>query len=228
MTPADLLAFARGPALWVSLAVLAAGSLWRIAGILRLGGRPDLSEPRSTRLLAGAMRGVFARMVPRAEFRRRGKLGVWNGYVYHLGLAAIAFGYLPHIGFIERLTGLAWPPLPEPAVYVCVGLTFVSLFIALMERVTDPVRRLLSGLDDYFSWFVVVLPLATGMVALHQSYAPGAAAAPALYPLPLAIHLLSVELLFLWLPFGKLAHAFLVFASRGVTGAALARKGAAL
>jgi hypothetical protein len=39
---------------------------------------------------------------------------------------------------------------------------------------------------------------------------------------------LSVELLFLWLPFGKLAHAFLVFASRGVTGAALTRKGAAL
>ena len=49
-----------------------------------------------------------------------------------------------------------------------------------------------------------------------------------LYPLPLAIHLLSVELLFLWLPFGKLAHAFLVFMSRGVTGIALARKGAAL
>jgi nitrate reductase gamma subunit len=102
-------------------------------------------------------------------------------------------------------------------VYVCVGLTFVSLFIALMERLGDPVRRLLSGFDDYFSWCVVVLPLATGMIAIQQSD-----------PLPLAIHLFSVELLFLWLPFGKLAHAFLVFASRGVTGAALTRKGAAL
>lgn len=40
--------------------------------------------------------------------------------------------------------------------------------------------------------------------------------------------LLSVELLFLWLPSGKLAHAFLAFMSRGVTGIALARKGAAL
>jgi nitrate reductase gamma subunit len=223
-----LLEIARGPALWASLAVLAAGSLWRIAGILRLGSRPDLSTPRSTRWLAGAMRGIFARMIPRAEFRHRGKLGVWNGYVYHLGLAVIVFGYLPHIRFIERLTGLAWPPLPGPVVYVCVGLTFVSLFIALLERVTDPVRRLLSGFDDYFSWFVVVLPLATGMIVIHQSYAPGATLTPALDPLPLAIHLLSVELLFLWLPFGKLAHAFLVFASRGVTGAALTRKGAAL
>jgi nitrate reductase gamma subunit len=228
VTAVGLLEFARGPALWASLAVLLAGSLWRIIAILRLGAAPDLSEPRSTRLLAGAMRGIFARMIPRREFRRRGKLGVWNGYVYHLGLAVVVFGYLPHIRFVERLTGLAWPPLPEPVVYVCVGLTFASLLIALMERLADPVRRLLSGFDDYFSWCVVLLPLATGMIVIQQSYAPGAAPAPALDPLPLAIHLLSVELLFLWLPFGKLAHAFLVFASRGVTGAALARKGAAL
>jgi nitrate reductase gamma subunit len=217
MTAVELLQFARGPALWASVAVLLAGSLWRIAGIVRLGAKPDLSEPRSTRLFAGAMRGIFARMVPRVEFRLRKKLSFWNGYVYHVGLAVIVFGYLPHIHFAERLTGLAWPPLPDPVVYVCVGLTFVSLFIALMERLTDPVRRLLSGFDDYFSWAVVVLPLATGMIAIQQSD-----------PLPLAIHLLSVELLFVWLPFGKLAHAFLVFASRGVTGAALARKGAPL
>jgi nitrate reductase gamma subunit len=227
MTAMELLEFARGPALWASLAVLIAGSLWRVAGIFRLGTKPDLSEPRSTRLLAGAMHGIFARMLPRKAFQHRDKLGVWNGYVYHVGLAVIVFGYLPHIGFVERLIGMAWPPLPEPVVYLFVGVTFVSLLIALMERLTDPVRRLLSGFDDYFSWFVVFLPLATGMLAI-ESYAPGAAGAPPLYPLPLAIHLLSVELLFLWLPFGKLAHGFLVFASRGVTGAALARKGAAM
>ena len=223
-----LLEFARGPALWSSVAVLIAGSLWRVAGILRLGAAPDLSEPRDTRLLAGAMRGILARMVPRTEFRRRAKLGVWNGYVYHVGLAVIVFGYLPHIHFAERLAGLAWPPLPEPVVYLFAGLTIVSLLVALMERLTDPVRRLLSGFDDYFSWFVVMLPLATGMIAIHQSYAPGAVPAPPLDPPPLAVHLLSVELLLAWLPFGKLAHAFLAFASRGVTGAALARKGAPL
>ncbi len=38
-------------------------------------------------------------------------------------------------------------------------------------------------------------------------------------PLPVAIHLLSFELLLVWLPFGKLAHAFLVFVSCGMTGA---------
>lgn len=226
--PMDLLEFARGSALWFSLFVLVSGSAWRIIAIFRLGTKPDLSEPRSTRRFAGALRGIFVRMIPRTEFRRGGKLGVFTGYAYHLGLAAIVFGYLPHIVFVERLTGFAWPSLPEPLVYLAVGLTFVGLLMVLLERLTHPVLRLLSGLDDYFSWCVVFLPLLTGMAAASGSYLRPALGGAPLYPLPLAIHLLSVELLFLWLPFGKLAHAFLVFFSRAVTGVALARKGAAL
>ena len=213
----DLLDLARGPALWLSLAVLFGGSAWRITAIWRLGSRPDLSEPRETRLLAGALRGIFVRMLPRKDLSRSGTLGYLNGYLYHLGLAVIVFCYLPHIRFVERLAGLSWPALPAPVVYVAAGITFVSLFLALLERLTDPVRRLLSGFDDYFSWFVVFLPLATGMIAIDQSD-----------PLPVSVHLLSVELLFVWLPFGKLGHAFLVFFSRGITGAALARKGASI
>jgi len=228
MSGLALLEFSRGPALWLSLAVLAAGSLWRIAGILRLGARPDLSEPRGTRLFAGAMRGVLARMVPHAAMRRATGLASWNAYLYHAGLAVLVLGYRPHIEFIRRLTGLAWPALPEPVVFVFVGCVFVPLFLALLMRLDDPVRRLLSGFDDYFSWIVVMLPMFTGMAVISLSYADGAPAAVPPYPLPVALHLLSVELLFVWLPFGKLAHTFLVFASRGVTGAALARKGAAL
>ena len=224
----SLLEFARGPALWFSLFVLVAGSAWRVIAIFRLGTKPDLSEPRSTQRFAGALRGIFARMIPGKEFRRGGKLSVFGGYFYHLGLAVIVFGFLPHIAFIQRLTGLAWPPLPESLFYLAVGITFVALLMVLFERLTHPVLRLLSGFDDYFSWFVVFLPLLTGMAAASGSYTQTALGAAPLYPLPLAIHLLSVELLFLWLPFGKLAHAFLVFLSRGATGVALARKGAAL
>lgn len=224
----SLLELARGPALWTSLAVLAVGTIWRVLAIWRLGARADLSVPRETRPLAGALRGIVVHMMPRQDVSRGTALAYFNGYVYHLGLAVIVFGYLPHIHFAERLTGLAWPALPEPVVFIAVGLTFVSLFLALLERLTDPVRRLLSSFDDYFSWFVVFLPLATGMIAIHQSYPAGAAPIPPLDPLPLAVHLLSVELLLVWLPFGKLGHAFLVFFSRGTTGAALSRKGAAI
>jgi len=222
-----LLEFARGPALWISLLVMIAGSLWRVVAIFRLGTRPDHSEPRSAGRLAGILRGIFARMIPRKEFRSA-MPRIFNGYLYHLGLAVIAFGFLPHIQFIERLTGLRWPALPAPVMYVAAALTIVALLMALQDRLGDPVLRLLSGFDDYFSWFVVFLPLLTGMAAM-SGWSPQAASGEApVYPLALAVHLLSVELLFLWLPFGKLSHAVLVFFSRGVTGAALARKGAAI
>ncbi len=227
MTAMGLLEFARGPALWLSLLVMFIGSAWRVIVIYRLGARPDLSEPRSTRWFAGAMRGIFGRTVRRSEFRRGGKLGAVNGYIYHIGLAVIAFGYLPHILFVERLTGLAWPALPDWLIYVAAGPTAIALLMVLYERLADPVLRLLSDRDDYFSWLVVFLPLLTGMGAVSEWSPQTSTGGAPLYPLPLAIHLLSVELLFLWLPFGKLGHAFLVFFSRGVTGAALARKGAA-
>lgn len=117
----ELLDFARGPALAASLAILASGIAWRLFGIARIPRRPDFSEPRSTATAAGAMRGILSRMLPYREFRSAATFSAANGYVYHIGLALIAFAY--------------------------------------------------------------------------------------------------------WLPFGKLAHAFLVFVSRGTTGAAAAHRG---
>ena len=93
-----------------------------------------------------------------------------------------------------------------------------GLIAALAARLSDGVLRLLSNFDDYFSWAVTMLPLLTGMALLPM---------PA-EPVPLAIHLLSLELLLVWLPFGKLAHAALVFVSRWRTGADFTRKGAAV
>lgn len=223
----DLLEFARGPALWLSLAILFFGSAWRMIGIFRLKSKADFSEPWSTRLMSGAVGMMIGRMIPKKEFRNTEKIGTFIAYFYHIGLAVIVFGFLPHIYFIERLTGMSWPALPAPVVYVAVAITFVAMILILMERLTDGVLRLLSNFDDYFSWFVTFLPLVTGMVVIDHPFPAGVAPEPPPAPVLLAIHLLSVELLFIWLPFGKLSHAFLVFVSRGLTGAAFARKGAA-
>lgn len=222
----ELLEFARGPALAAALAIMFAGSAWRLFGIFRLARKPDHSEPRSTALWAGRLRGIVSRMWPHPEFRSSTTLATTNGYVYHVGLAIIVFSYLPHIRFIERLTGVHWPPLPEPVFYIAAAFTIVSLFVALLYRLTDPVLKLLSNFDDYFSWFVVMFAVLTGMLAIQHPFRPGAPFPPPGQPVLVAIHLLAVELLLIWLPFGKLAHAFLVFVSRGTTGAAMARKGA--
>ena len=212
-----LLEFARGPELTVSLAVLIAGTLWRLG---RLAGRPappDLSEPRGS-AAAGALRGIVHRFWPHPRFGAKIGFSTAIGYIYHLGLAVIVFTFLPHIQFIQKLTGLHWPALPDPVTYFAGALTTAALIIVLIQRRGDPVKRMLSRFDDYFSWFVTFLPVITGMALIGidpDSVSPAIAA-----------HLLSVELLLVWFPFGKLMHAITAFWSRGITGAKYARRGA--
>jgi nitrate reductase gamma subunit len=213
----DLLEFARGPALAVSTAVFGVGLAWRVYAIFRRPLRADHSEPRRHDLAAGGLRAIFAKMLPPRNVKIRGA-AMANAYAYHVGLALVAFGFAPHIEFIERHLGVGWPALPDAVTYVAAGVAIVGLLEALVARLTDPVLRLLSNFDDHFSWFVTVLPLVTGM-ALLPAPAP---------PLWVAIHLLSLELLLVWLPFGKLAHAALVFFSRWRTGVDFTRKGAAI
>jgi nitrate reductase gamma subunit len=95
----------------------------------------------------------------------------------------------------------------------------LALFLAvLFRRVTNPVMRMLSNFDDYFSWFITMLVLGTGLAATAHIGAP--------YQTLLALHILSFDALLVWFPFGKLMHAFYIFPSRAINGALLARKGA--
>ena len=221
-----LLEFARGPALVVSVAVLVLGVAWRLYAIFRRPVPVDFSESRSTALASAALRAVFSRMWPRRTFRNRSLPATLNAYGYHIGLAIVVFGFAPHIGFVTRFTGLHWPPVPGWLFVASVGIVFVGMIYALVARMNAPVLRQLSTFDDYASWAVTMLPILTGMTLPALPLESPYPATP-LYPVPVALHLLSVELLLVWLPFSKLSHAFLVFASRGVTGAAFARRGAA-
>jgi nitrate reductase gamma subunit len=102
--------------------------------------------------------------------------------------------------------------------YLAAGATIVSLCIALLFRLTDPVLKLISSAGDYAAWVVTMLPLLTGM-ALIAEPAGGSD------PVRLALHLLSLELLLAWFPFGKLMHAILFVPGRAQIGAFLARRG---
>ena len=211
----DLLEFARGPLWYGAVSVFVIGIAWRLAGLWRLGGKPQLSAARSD---ATGISTVFTRMLPRAGFHPSATLATVNPYVYHLGLAVVAFGYAPHIAFIQRLSGAYWPALPDWMIYAAAGATIVSLLIALMFRLNNPVLRLISGAGDYFAWGVTMLPLVTGMVLITGE--PGGAG-----PVRLAVHLITLEFLLAWFPFGKLMHAMLVVPARIQLGRFFARRG---
>jgi nitrate reductase gamma subunit len=226
-TPLDLLDFARGPALVVALSVFTLGTLWRLFHVLSRPRRADLSAARAgvPSAAAGAWHAVLRGMWPRSEFRAGARFATVNGYVLHIGLALVVFGYAPHIAFIRRLTGLGWPALPDVVMYVAAAATILSLLMAMLVRLTDPVLQLISTADDHISWTLTLLPMFTGMAVLSEPSAALLARDHAIYRGPLAIHLLSLELLLLWFPFGKLMHAVLFIFSRGATGVRFNHRG---
>jgi nitrate reductase gamma subunit len=216
----DLLGFARGPALKLALAVFCAGVVWRIAAFALLRIRRDLNRPRTGALkyLSAGLFAIGSRSWPHPEFIKRTGAGEALGYSYHLGLFMILLLFGPHIAFLGSLFGLTWPGLPS-GVITAISLVTLTLFVGvLFRRVTSPVIRMLSNFDDYFSWFVTMLVMVTGLAATAHLGAR--------YETLLAIHILSVDALLVWFPFGKLMHAFYIFPSRAINGALLARKGA--
>ena len=214
----DLLEFARGPALQVGAYILVAGTIWRLVGILLLKKKPDFSEPRKSGGLGAALKVIYSRSFTAAPFKRATMYPKMLAYVLHIGLFMVIFLFVPHIVFFEGFLGFDWPGLPNNVIYIAGVAAVVSGLALLVRRLTDPVLRLISNFDDYFSWFVTILPIVTGLLmpvrmGMH-------------YETLLAIHILSVVVLMIWLPFGKLGHTFLVFVTRGTTGMVFERRGA--
>ncbi|MCB1865954.1 MAG: nitrate reductase [Chromatiales bacterium] len=214
----SLLEFARGPGMHWAVIILIAGMVWRIMGALLMTGSRDRSTARQGGAGAG-LRLVFRRFWPHREFIRPTLFHLVAGYVLHIGLFVVIFLFAPHMLWFADLSGLPhWPGLPNNLVMIAGALTAASLVAFVLRRMTHPVMRRISGLDDYASNLVTLAPVVTGMLAF--AHVPIAR-----YETLLAVHLLCVELLFVWMPFSKLAHVLLFIPSRFQLGAALGRRG---
>lgn len=218
----ELLEFARGPALQFAITLFVAGISFRIFSLLLLWRTRDSSEGsrRERPVFIAALREVIRRLWPQAAYKQRTMFPLINGYVMHVGLALCVFFLMPHILFIKDLFGLSWPALPNNVIFAVGVITVGSMIAALVMRYANPAQRIISTFDDWFSWLVTFLPLISGLVATSHLGAR--------YETLLALHILSVSLLLIWLPFGKLMHFFLVFVTRSQTGAHLSHRGAQL
>jgi len=212
-----LLEFARGPGLQWSLLVLVAGILWRVIGALALNARKDLSAPRRKSGLGDGLGCIATRSLPAETFEKRIRFQHVSGYAWHLALFVTVLFFGPHILFFESILGFGWPNLPNGVVLFSGAVAIAILLALFIRRMSHPVQKLISNADDYISIVVTVLPLITGILAFAHIGAR--------YETLLAVHLLSVELLFVWFPFGKLMHTAMTFPSRFQAGTSFGRRG---
>ncbi len=216
--PMDFLLWTKGPMFDWALAIFAIGMAARIVEMLMLGRRPDYAEPKGKELGPG-VRTMFTRFLPDPGTFKRAPFDVLVGILWHLGFLIALLLFVPHIEMFEGVLGIAWPGLPNPVVDAVAAVTILALIAALIHRLTDPVKKRLSRPQDYLVWGLTFLPLVTGYLATHRMIDP--------YPLALGLHILSVEVFLILLPFTSLTHFVTAFFARWYTGATFGRKGVA-
>lgn len=216
MNELQFLTWVRGPGLDIALSIFVLGVLWRLVEIYTLGRKADLAVPRA-RPGASGWHTILRRSLPPPGMIKRSPVSYIGGYVFHVGLAIIVFLFVPHIKLIDGLTGLSWPGLPSQVIDAVTVVTLAAMLVVLVDRINKPVKRYLSTFEDYFTWALTFLPVLTGYLAVKHLFLP--------YTTMLAVHILSVELLLIFLPFTKLFHAFTVFGSRWFNGDINAKKG---
>lgn len=216
MSELQFLTWVRGPGLDIAIGVFLLGVLWRLFEIYSLGRKKDLAAPRHRRGASG-LSTVFRRSLPPPGMLKRSPVSYIGGFVFHIGLAIAVFLFAPHIKLVEGLIGLSWPALPSPVIDAVTVVTLATMVVMLVDRINKPVKRFLSTFEDYFTWALTFLPLLTGYLAVKHLLLP--------YTTMLALHILSVELLLIAIPFTKLFHVITLFASRWYNGDVAGKKG---
>lgn len=213
----ELLMWARGPGFTIAVTVFLFGMLLRLMEILLLGRKNDLAPPRRDPVGAG-VRTIFTRFLPAPGMMRAQPTTIVGGYLFHVGFFVVLFFFVPHIQVFKETLGLEWPGLPTPAIDAATVLAMAAMIAVLAARLRDPVRRMLSGPQDYVLWALTFIPLLTGYLAVNQLLLP--------YAVMLGLHILAVELLMVAFPFTRLTHAVTFILARYYTGWNNGRKGA--
>lgn len=207
------LEFVEGPLFYVAFAVFVIGAARRIAGIIRLGKKPDLAPPIGSGT-AGWFKGNLRHFFPRGLFAERTWMHLLGGYAFHLGLFVLLVFAAPHIAFFERFTGLSWPALPRWGFIIAADFAFAGLIVLWVRRFSDPVMRQISDRDDHVGSWLTFLVMLTGCLALQEAHDSLR-----------AIHMTFADIWLIYFPFSRLMHAFTFALSRGATGASYGRKG---
>ncbi len=209
MNYADFLLWVRGDAFYWALAIFIFGVTLRLLEIILIGRKANLAAKRGSGVASG-VRTIFSRFIPNQAIFPRVVTTVVAGYMFHIGFFIVLLFFAPHIALFESALGFSWSALPNAIIDFATIMAILGLIAILIHRLTNPVLRLLTTFGDWLAWFVTLLPLVTGFMAFHHLIEP--------YPLILAIHILSVELLLIVFPFTKLMHTFTLFFARYYTG----------
>lgn len=212
----DILEFARGPFFQAAWLIFLAGMAYRLVRVLVLGWEADKVKAKGSKL--GGVVKSFAKgilvwpFIPWVHntFARNPVMYLAGG-LFHLGLFVVVFLGTAHMLVWKSLLGFGWPTLPLPIVDWLAAGAIVAMIALLINRIVNPVLKLLTGPAEWLNWLFVFLPMVTGYMMTHHLFFP--------YEVLFSLHMLAVNVLLIWIPMSRISHFVFYFFAKAIHGA---------
>ncbi len=205
------LSFARGPLFRLSLAVMLLGlariffldllsayQAWRRAG--------DKSIPWKLVI----SRGLEWLFPVKRVLHNRPLYSIFS-ILFHIGLLLVPIFLFAHVQLWKGVLGFSWPTLPYKVAYWLTISTIAFAVLLLLGRALSKTSSFISRKQDYLWPLLLLVPFVTGFVCAHAGVSPDN------YQAFMLMHILSAELIFVLIPFTKIAHCVLMPLSQMIT-----------
>ncbi len=204
------LEWARGPFFRLAFLILGLGLIRHLAmtgtGIFRAMLRTDDHNYLYRQVIITTIKWLF----PFKEMNNR----LWYSITsvsFHVGLILIPIFLVGHIMLWKRGIGIGWPGLPQHITDGLTVLTVVTGILLIIGRLANKDSRQLSRVQDFLLPPLLLVPFISGFLAMHPSINPVS------YNTAMFIHVMSGNLIFILIPFTKIAHCVLLPLNQLVT-----------
>ncbi|MEI7848914.1 MAG: hypothetical protein WCK35_24155 [Chloroflexota bacterium] len=215
MNAQSMLEFVRGPMFYGALLFFIGGMIYRLITVVGLGWTKDLAKPRGSKgagVVKSFLRGaIIFPFIPREkEAYARNPVIYLAGGLFHLSLFVVLILGAAHMLVWKSLLGFGWPTLPLPIVDWMAAVGIIAMIALIVNRMVHPVMKLLTGVAEVLNWLLVFLPMISGYMLTHHMFLP--------YENLFIIHMMSINILLIWIPLSRISHFMFYFLSRTIHG----------
>jgi nitrate reductase gamma subunit len=215
------LEFLRGTGFRIAFLVFIAGLAYRLIRVAALGWDRDRVPSAGSKLRGVATTyikgvGIFPFIPWVKRTFQANAVTFLAGAMFHIGLIIVIILGTAHMLAWKSLLGFGWPTLPIPVIDWLAAGAIVAMVALLINRFTHPVVRKLSGAPEFLNWLLVFLPMVTGYMMTHHMFFR--------YEVLFSLHMLSVDVMLIWIPFSRLSHFAFYFFSRTIHGAQFGKR----
>ncbi len=210
--------FIRGPMAWACFSIFIMGMIFQVVRFFLITRkiqpiyitppfgykkRKDLDFSReSLPQLAAKLRVTIAAVNP---------VMLLVTVIFHISIFILPIFLSEHNMLVDVLWGVSFCPnvLPESWADFFTGVIFACILFFLLRRLFVSRVRSISTFYDYLIILLTATPFVTGFLAVHGFYD---------YRTLITLHILSVDLIMLALPFSKFVHSAFFFLNRFFIG----------